>query len=139
VASAILGEVGSRLDVPRRHQDAPVEELSPQTLQDSLQTLQSRASAEIKKCLRTAYAELCPSHPVSIDQEQAEDEVRLPFHELSPLLNCPLGSTIASDLEDLTRHTPTLSESCGAILNCASVTRGRWFVVLHYNENRRLH
>jgi hypothetical protein len=72
-------EFGSRLDEPRRHRDAPVEELAARTLQDSLQTLQSRASAEIMKCLRTAYAELCPSRPAGIDQEQAENEVRLPF------------------------------------------------------------
>ena len=73
----MLVEFGSRLDEPRRHRDA--QELSARTLQDSLQTLQSGASAEIKKCLRTAYAELCPSRPAGIDQEQAEEEVRLPF------------------------------------------------------------
>ena len=63
-----------------------------------------------------------------------------PFHEHSPLLTRSLGpSVIASDLEDLTRHTSTFSYSRGAILSRASVARGRWFGALQYNGNWCLH
>ena len=79
MTSAILIDLGSRRDEPPRHPSALGEEFSARTLQDPLEALQIRASAEIKKCLRTAYTELCQFRPVGLDPEQAENEVRLPF------------------------------------------------------------